>query len=206
MRRAMRLLIRGGSIAAGHGVARSSADILKDRYGRVGVEVINRSCYRHTSFDGIRTFYEDIDSYRPELLLLHFGIDDAFSTVYRSEFKENLVQIVRLTRARFESRILLATSQVFDKPDDMDAVNIYYRTIREVAVDLNCVMIPVHTYWAGYLMDNDIANTSLLQADTRYPNELGHAVIAEAVIQTLDLILNTMGINQDASQTESRYS
>lgn len=184
---AMKLLIRGGSIAAGYGVTRGYPDILRERYA--DIEVINRSFYRHTSFDGIDYFYQEIDPYRPELLLLHFGIDDAFFPVYRSEFKENLVQIVRLARQRFNPRILLPTSQTFDNPHDMDAVDIYYRTIREVAVDLDCEMIPVHTYWAGYLMEKGISNTALVQTDTRYPNEQGQALIAEAIIHKLDHIL-----------------
>jgi lysophospholipase L1-like esterase len=186
-----RLLIRGGSIAAGFGVTKGYADILRERYDPAGVEVINRSQYRHTSFDGIDYFYEDIDPYRPEFLLLHFGVDDAFLLVYRSEFKENLIQIVRLARERFNPLILLTTSQTFDNPYDMNAVNIYYRTIREVAVDLACEMIPVHTYWAGYLMNTGTPNIALVQTDTRYPNERGHAVIAEAIIQKLDHLLFT---------------
>jgi len=130
-----RLLVRGGSIAAGYGVARSYVDIIQERYARCGVEIINRSHHRQTSFDGIDSFDQEIDPYRPEMLMIHFGIDDAFFPVYRSEFKENLVQIVRLARQRFDPMILLPTAQTFDNPFDMDAVNIYYRTIREVAVD-----------------------------------------------------------------------
>jgi len=185
----LRLLIRGGSIAAGYGVARSYVDILQERYARRGVEIINRSHYRQTSFDGIDYFDQEIDPYRPEMLMIHFGIDDAFFPVYRSEFKENLVRIVRLARQRFDPVILLPTAQTFDNPFDMDAVNIYYRTIREVAVDLACELIPVHTYWAGYLVQHGIQNSALVQEDSRYPNEHGHAVIADALVNVLDRLI-----------------
>lgn len=182
----MKLLIRGGSIAAGCGVKRGYADILQAHYAPLGLEVINRSYARHTSFDGIETFDVDIDPFRPELLMLHFGIDDAFCPVYRSEFKENLVQMVRLARGRFNPIILLPTAQPFENPYDMEAVSIYYRTIREVAVDLDCEMIPVHTFWTGYLMDTDTDHRALVQEDPRCPNERGHAVMAEAVIAKLE--------------------
>jgi lysophospholipase L1-like esterase len=184
----MKLLIRGGSIAAGFGVARGYVDILKDHYAPRGVEIINSSQARATSFDGIDNFYEDIDPYQPELLMLHFGIDDAYFPVYRSEFKENLVQIVRLARKRFDPAILLPTSHTFENPYDMDAVNIYYRTIREVADDLACEMIPVHTYWAGYLADRGCSPADFVQPDVRYPNEKGHAIFAQAILQRLDRI------------------
>ena len=187
---ALRLLIRGGSIPAGYGVARTYVDRLKEHYAPWGIEIINHSHHRQTSFDGIDYFDQEIEPYRPELLMLHFGIDDAFFPVYRSEFKENLVQIVRLARQRFNPLILLPTSQTFDNPFDMDAVNIYYRTIREVAVDLACELIPVHTYWAGYLVEHGLSNADLVQADTRYPNEHGHAVIADAMVHTLDRLIS----------------
>jgi lysophospholipase L1-like esterase len=145
--------------------------------------VINRSRAGETSFDGVNSFYEDIAPLKPDLLMLHFGIDDAFRAVYRSEFKENLVRIIRLARACLHADIVLVTSHPFDKPDEKEAANIYYRAIREVSVDLGCSMIPVHTYWAGYLSEWGLNPSDLLLQDPRYPNERGHGVYAEAMIR-----------------------
>jgi hypothetical protein len=181
----MRLLIRGGSIAAGHGVTRGYADILEDVLLSKNIEVINRSRYRETSFDAISTFNEDIDFFRPDMLLLHFGVDDAFQYVYRSEFQEIIVQLIRLARLRFNPVILLATSHTFDNPHDMDAVNIFYTSLRIVATDLDCRLIPAHSYWASYLKEHNLCNNDLVQADPRYPNERGHAIIAEAMMRWL---------------------
>lgn len=185
----MRILIRGGSIAAGVGVARGYAEILRDLYAPRGVEVVNRSNPAETSFEGVETFSRDIEPWRPDILVVHFGIDDAYSAVYRSEFKENLVRIVRLVRERFPARIFLPTSHTFDNPHEMEALNIYYRTIREVAVDLACELVPVHTAWAGYLADRGLANTALLQADVRLPNEKGHRLYASFLSSHLDRLL-----------------
>ena len=180
----MKLLIRGGSIAAGHGVKKCYADILKESLLKKGIEVINRSRYKETSFDGIGTFNEDID-FAPDILLINFGVDDAFGYVYRSEFQENIVQMIRLARLRFNPVILLATSHTFDNPNDMDAVNIYYRSLRIVASDLHCELIPVHNYWAGYLEEQNLSSKDLVLSDSRYPNERGHQVIAEAMMKWL---------------------
>jgi len=180
----MKLLIRGGSIAAGHGVKKCYADILKESLLKKGIEVINRSRYKETSFDGIGTFNEDID-FAPDILLINFGVDDAFGYVYRSEFQENIVQMIRLARLRFNPVILLATSHTFDNPNDMDAVNIYYRSLRIVASDLHCELIPVHNYWAGYLEEQNLSSKDLVLSDSRYPNERGHQVIAEAIMKWL---------------------
>jgi lysophospholipase L1-like esterase len=182
----MRLLVRGGSIAAGLGVVRGYTDILRDHYTPLGIEVVNRSRAGDTSFDGLWSFEEDIDPFRPDMLILHFGIDDAYGSVYRSEFKENLVRIVRRSRERFQTSIFLLTSQILDDRSDMDTVGIYYRSIREVSQDLACEMIPIHTFWAGYLSGHGLRNSDLVQQDTRYPNERGHEVFAEAIIRRLD--------------------
>ena len=185
----MKLLIRGGSIAAGHGVKKCYADILKESLLKKGIEVINRSRYRETSFDGIGTFNEDID-FAPDILLINFGVDDAFGYVYRSEFQENIVQMIRLVRLRFNPVILLATSHTFDNPDDMDAVNIFYRSLRIVASDLHCELIPVDNYWAGYLEEQNLSSKDLVLSDARYPNERGHQVIAEAMMTRLSKIFD----------------
>ncbi len=182
-----RLLIRGGSIAAGVGVERGYVDILREFFAPQGMEVVNRSRPKETSFEGVETFSKDIEPWRPDILALHFGVDDAYSTVYRSEFKENLVRIVRLARERFTARILLSTSHTLDDPHEMEALNIYYRTIREVAVDLDCEMVPVHTAWAGHLLEQGIPNASLLQADVRLPNGEGHALYASILAAHLGL-------------------
>lgn len=179
----MKLLIRGGSIAAGYGVVKSYVDILKASLHAQGIEVMNRSRYRETSFDGIGTFNEDIDKFRPDILLVHFGMDDAFGYVYRSEFQENLVQLIRLARFRFHPLIYLATSHTFDNPNDMEAVNIFYRSLGIVAADLACEFIPVHRYWTDYLEEHDICSKDLCQSDLRYPNEKGHEVIADAIMK-----------------------
>jgi len=92
----MILLIRGGSIASGYGVDKSYVDILTEALRPGGIKIINRSKYRETTFDGIELFDKEMVKYKPDVVLIHFGVDDAFQCVYRSEFQENLVQMIRL--------------------------------------------------------------------------------------------------------------
>ncbi|HOO70590.1 MAG TPA: SGNH/GDSL hydrolase family protein [Spirochaetota bacterium] len=174
----MNILFRGGSIAAGKGVDRSYVDILQGDDALSGHVLTNISRPGETSFNCVWSFHEDIGPYRPDVLVLHFGIDDAYFPVYRSEFKENLVQTVRLARSLFDPHIMIMTSHPFDDPYDMDAVNIYYRTIREVAVDLECELVAVHTWWQGYLMEKGLRTADFVLPDTRLPNEKGHELFA----------------------------
>lgn len=179
------LLIRGGSIAAGMHTTCSYPYLLSGELLGYGIEVVNRSKKEDTSFEAVITFYEDIDPFRPEILLLHFGVDDMYRPVYRSEFKENLVQLVRLSRERFDPLIMLLTSQAFTDSSVMDAASIYYRTIREVASDLECAYLPVHLWWMSYLDSKRADAGTLYDGDERYPNANGHRVIATAVVEKL---------------------
>ena len=184
-----RLLIRGGSIAAGAGVARGYAGILRDLYAPRGVEVVNRSRPGETSFDGVETFARDVEPFRPDILIVHFGVDDAFSAVYRSEFKENLVRIVGMARRMLSATVVLPTSHPLVDPHEQAALEIYHRTIREVALDLGCGLVPVHTAWAGRLMDWGLSKTAFLQADARLPDEEGHGLYASILDGHLGCLL-----------------
>jgi lysophospholipase L1-like esterase len=193
----MKLLVRGGSISAGKGVSTSYVDRLRDSLSPRGIEVINRSRERDTSFEGNWTFDEDIDPFRPELLLLHFGIDDIYRPVYRSEFKENLVQIVRLSRKKFSSEIILVTSQPFNSDYEMQSAGIYYRTIREVALDLHCVLVPIHYLIAQELDSRNMSLADIIQDDDRLINETGHElffnIINEKVLDLLESMQTRLG-------------
>lgn len=189
----MIILVRGGSIPAGVGVRRSYVDILKEHYEPTGVEVINRSRAKETSFEGVETFDEDVAPFHPDILIVHFGIDDAFHPVYRSEFQENLVQMVRLARNCYISFNLLSTSHSFDNIHEMNAVNLYYNSIVKVSADLDCILVPIHVYWPGYLHSRDLSTRDFVQADARYPNEKGHEIYAEAFIWQINRIFEMTG-------------
>ena len=177
----MKILVRGSSIAAGFGVKRSYVDRLISDPDFSGWQIINSSSIKDNSFDCVWGFQKEIEPYSPDILVLHFGIDDAYFPVYRSEFKENLVQTVRLSRKLFDPVIILMTSHPFEDQYEMQMINIYYRTIREVAVDLSCELVPVHTYISGYLLENNLSLYHFLLDDNRYPNEKGHDLYLEAL-------------------------
>jgi hypothetical protein len=72
----------------------------------------------------------------------------------------------------------------------MDAVNIYYRSLRIVAEDLLCELVPVHVFWAGYIYENGLSSSDLSLADTRYPDQAGHKIFADIILSHLKLKLS----------------
>jgi hypothetical protein len=185
-----RLLIRGGSIAAGCGVARGYADSIRDWCSERGMEFINCSRPGENSFDAVRSFPDDIALFKPDILIIHFGLDDAFGCVYKSEFKENLVQLVRRSRERYQPAIIMLTSQSFERLYYMQPSYFYYQIIRDVCGDLGCELVTVHAQWNQLVMEKGLAHSDLVQENVLYPNERGHEIFAEALIQRLERMVS----------------
>jgi lysophospholipase L1-like esterase len=142
-------------------------EIVRDRLAGGNISIHNRSHPTDSSFEGVYSFYDDIAPFYPDILFLHFGIDDIYRPVYRSEFKENLVQIIRLARKLFDPRIFLLTSHPFEDRLEMDTTLIYYRAIREVALDLSCRLVPVHL--CGPVSSKSADRRRFPSKDTRLP-------------------------------------
>jgi hypothetical protein len=177
----MKILISGGSIASGYKADQSYAEIIHDSLISYNVELINASAPLENSFHAVRSFEEKVVPVKPDIILLHHGIDDAYHPVYRSEFKENLVQFIRLAQKSFSTEIVLTTSHPFKDEFMMNEVNIYYKTVREVAHDLNCGYIPLHILWYSLLEEMQIKHEDCFDIDERYPNNKGHFLYAKAI-------------------------
>jgi lysophospholipase L1-like esterase len=136
----------------------------------------------------VRSFEHDIAPFSPRLLIVHFGIDDAFGCVYKSEFKENLVRMVRSARACSDPVIIMPTSQSFESSYYMQPARFYYQIIRDVCVDLGCAMVPVHACWNRIVAEAGMTHADLVQQNVLYPNEQGHAVFAKALITRLEMM------------------
>lgn len=182
-----KILIRGGGIPAGIGVNKTYVDIIRENLP--GIEIINRSREKENSFNGIRTFNEDIDCFSPEVLIIHFGIDDAYHPVYQSEFRENLINIIKLARKRFNPYIILLTSHPFDNQYEMEMIYAYYKSIIEISMDLLCYLIPIHAIMTSYIADQYYTISDFVQIDYCYPNEKGHEIYANAILNKLKVVM-----------------
>jgi hypothetical protein len=139
------------------------------------------------SFDGVRSFEHDIAPFSPRLLIIHFGLDDAFGGVYKSEFKENLVRMVRSARACCNPVIIMPTSQSFDNSFYMQPAHYYYQIISDVCVDLGCELAPVHACWNRVVQEQGLVHDDLVQQNVLYPNQRGHLIFADAIRNRLEM-------------------
>ncbi|MEJ5363412.1 MAG: SGNH/GDSL hydrolase family protein [Spirochaetota bacterium] len=182
------ICIRGGAIPAGHNVTTSYVDLLEHDPAFQHHTFKNISKLGDSSFEGVWQF-EEVLSCKPDIIILHFGMDDIYRPVYKSEFKENLVRMVQKARALLIEKIIFPTLHIVDDKSQMEAFEIYTRLIREVAFDLHCSLATVHLEWMNYCYVTGNSISTLLSEDSRYPNEKGHALIAEAIKKKLLYLL-----------------
>ncbi len=187
----MDIVFRGGSPLAEREHVHTFVHLLASDRAFTGHNIYTIAEYGHTTFDLIWDFDEEIQPLEPGLLVLQFGVDDMFRPVYRSEFKENLVQAIRRARRRFHPDIILCTTHLFGTAYENDAAGIYNRTTREVAADLQCEYIPLHLLWLNHIHENGIPVDDLLEADSRHPSQAGHMVTADAVRNKILKMINT---------------
>ena len=114
----------------------SYVDILKESLLKKGIEVINRSRHRETTFDGIGTFNEDIANFGPDILLSNSVLMMLSGMSTALNFRKISYKLSGWRAFVSIRSFFLATSHTFDNPHDMDAVYIFYRSLRIVASDL----------------------------------------------------------------------
>ncbi len=178
------IVLSGGSITSGYATTQSYVAMLSSDEVIKQHNIINVSHFGDSSFEGIWHF-DRVLQHKPDVLIIHFGMDDIYRPVYRSEFKENLVRMVQKARESYIKHIIMPTLHLVPNQYDMDAVNVFTRTVREVALDLHCHLATVHIEWMNYLYDSNDTLESLLTHDYRYPNEKGHCLIAKAINKRL---------------------
>ena len=187
----MDILFRGGSPLAERAHVQTFAGLVASDPAFIGHNVYTVAGYGHTTFDLIWDFDEEIQPVEPGLLVLQFGVDDMYRPVYRSEFKENLVQAIRRARLRFNPTILLCTTHLLRTAYENDAAGIYNRTTREVATDLGCHYVSLHLVWMNHLHQKGITVDDLLEDDSRFPSQAGHMVTADTIKTRIQQLINT---------------
>lgn len=154
----------GDSLTEGQGVDRADSypAVLENILGRT---VVNLGISGNVSAQGLARVNE-IDEYRPYMVLIEFGANDAMRGIPFESTKNNLTQIVDYVQARGAVAVLIDTGGAFQ-------MNRYSGFMKDLAKQKRALFVPG-------IMDGIFTNTSL-KSDTLHPNEKGYQMIAERV-------------------------
>lgn len=179
-----------------------------------GVIVINAGVPGNTTRDARARFDRDVLKRHPDMVIIQFGINDAWIQVWTNppatqlrvslkdyttnlsyfvaELKERDVAVILMTPnpLRWTDKLKLRFGRApyaVDKPDGMDVfLRSYAQATREVAKDTGTPLIDVMAVFEAYGTKQNHSIDDLL-LDGIHPNEKGHRLIADLLCQQIAL-------------------
>ncbi len=162
----------GDSLVRGVGSS-GGGDFVSILSGKIGKPIINLGRPGDTTYDGLSRLNE-LDQYKPKVVLLLFGGNDYLKKIPSSETEVNLVKIIRDIHARGSVVILLGVrGGILNDPFD----EMYER----VSDSMKTALVP-------NVLRGLIFNSNYM-SDAVHPNNAGYALIAEKIYPTLERVL-----------------
>ena len=178
----------GDSITDGYCVSRGFvsflAEDLREAASGRSWRVVIRGMSGETSQDGLYRLERDVIAHDPCLVTINFGVNDAFSGISVSRFGENLSLMINRILDGGCSRIVLLSSEVIPEPWAEQQVLPYWEAMRQEAEDGGVCYADVNGWWRKELEGGRSEQDLIIQGDL-HPNEEGHRLIAEAVLDSI---------------------
>jgi len=184
----LRIVALGDSLTYGWMAARGYLDFLKEmlaaKYPRSVVDIINRGIPGDTAEGGLHRLAEHVLKAGPDLVLVQFALNDAFTGHTPERFKHNIQNIIRTIRAGSSSETLLLISVALGTADENRYIEPYYAGLDEIAGQEDVPLVRVHSYWQKKIAEG-VDCSGLVQADGVHPTVAGYCLMAEAMLEAL---------------------
>lgn len=158
-------------------------EMLHEKYPDLKISIKNLGVPGDTARDGLRRI-NDVTRENPDLCIIQFALNDAFTGITPQGFRKNIEQIVLKIRSSTSSDILLLTSVPVNSPYENMVAEAFYREIIGCGEDSGIPVAKVHEYWKSKI-NGGIKHSSLVQGDGVHPLENGYRLMAEAVMELL---------------------
>ncbi len=176
----------GDSLTYGWMTSRGYLDflqqMLKKKYPVSDFKLLNRGIPGDTAKDGLRRVENDVIRLTPDLVLVQFALNDAYTDFSPEDFQKNMESIILKIKEKSSSDIALLTSVALLNPEENRIAGEFYRKIHECGERYNIPVAAVDEYWERKI-SSGIKHSSLVQADGIHPNEKGYELMAEAVFE-----------------------
>ncbi len=176
----------GDSLTYGWMVRKGYIDYLKEfirlRYPVSNVEILNRGVPGDTALDGFSRMKRDVIHDRAELVLVQFGLNDAYTGFSPDEFETNIERIIRELQSSFNPEVVLVTS-VYLKMPEYGRVLQYYDRIMRLGEKYSLSVAPVHKYWEKRVAEG-ADFYKLVQGDGVHPTEEGYRLFAQGLMES----------------------
>ena len=170
------ILILGDSLSAEYGLIKNSGWVylLTEKLAKKNspVKIVNSSISGETTAGGLARLERLIDQYKPNLIIIELGGNDALRGLELDVTKANLKKMVEISQ-RSNSEVLLLGMKIptnYGKRYSQDFQKIY----GEIASSTKVKLVP-------FFLENVAENPNLFQADRIHPNEKAQKIMVENV-------------------------
>ncbi len=184
----VRIMAYGDSISAGGEASRPELaffdrwiETLRSRFPKAEFQTSNKSRGGATSADGVASLSEVVLPWRPDLVLIGFGMNDF--ELSEEAFRQNLTTMVETVKRACGADVLLLSSfpahPDWKYEDASRKTPIMAKITREVADSTQSAYADVFGVWQQVLRRKD--HSSLLANNINHPNDFGHWLYLQAL-------------------------
>ena len=179
-----KLLILGDSISAGFGIKESQnwTTLLKSSFSKEGksLEIINSSISGDTTSGGLSRINRDLNTYKPDFVLVELGGNDALRGYPISRIKQNLLKIVSIISNNKSIAIIM---QIKIPPNyGKKYIEAFENIYSEVASETDAKLI-------SFMLENVALREELMQPDGIHPNEKAQPFITEQIKKEIGYLI-----------------
>jgi acyl-CoA thioesterase I len=153
-------------------------DALRKRYPQSEIQGINAGIPGDTSEGGLARLPPLLER-RPDLLIVQFGLNDAFVGLDLASFCRSLESIVSRALA-LSATVVLVTSCKCERSSDAVIVQPYYDAILRTGAALDVSVISLDQFWEN--SPEAHSGAALHNTDGVHPNDAGHALMARGLL------------------------
>jgi lysophospholipase L1-like esterase len=207
---------------SGQGIA-SYAELLPAALADLGIEarVVNAGIGDTTTRDARERLDRDVRGFRPDLVVLQFGINDPWidaedggrePRLSRAEYRDNLAFIVRTLKADGARVVLMTPNPMrWDRPEDVvvfrahpglldttderglnGLLDLYAETVREVAREGDVPLVDVHRAFEEYgEVPGQSVRELLIDGDGVHPSAAGQRLVCRLLTAMLAGLMST---------------
>ena len=179
-----KLLILGDSISAGFGIKESQnwTTLLKSSFSKEGksLEIINSSISGDTTSGGLSRINRDLNTYKPDFVLVELGGNDALRGYPISRIKQNLLKIISIISNNQSIPIIM---QIKIPPNyGKKYIEAFENIYSEVASEMDAKLI-------SFMLENVALREDLMQPDGIHPNEKAQPFITEQIKKEIGYLI-----------------
>ncbi len=158
-------------------------DMLETRYPKAHLERLNAGIPGDTADGGLARLNRLLD-FNPDLVIVQFALNDAFSGIDPRDF-EGSMQSIAARVLELPAAVMLVTSCALEREHDAAIVRPFYDAIIRVGSRLSVPVGQLDRFWSTSALSR--SGALLHNADGVHPNDQGYALMAEGLLELFEV-------------------